>query len=108
MRRGRIPFLTPVSTESHSYIMTRASDSRDVRQMRRLYEERPYPAVDDRMLKDRRWRLAPIEWINALWKPGGKGAAPERILVAGCGTGHEAFQLSCRFPRARIVAVDFS
>ena len=31
-----------------------------------------------------------------------------RILVAGCGTGNEAFALRKRFPKAEIVAVDFS
>ena len=33
---------------------------------------------------------------------------PGRLLVAGCGTGAEAFALSRRFPHAEIVAVDFS
>jgi SAM-dependent methyltransferase len=49
-----------------------------------------------------------MEWINALWKPDQKDFAPDRILVAGCGTGSEAFALRRRFPKSRIVAVDFS
>ncbi len=89
-------------------IMSRASESRESRRVRRIYEERPYPAADESALKDRRWRLAPTEWINALWRPGRQGAAPKRILVAGCGTGREALRLSRRFTRAQIVAVDFS
>jgi len=55
---------------SHPHIMTSAQDSRDARRVRRIYEERPYPAADDRALTDTDWKLAPMEWINALWKPG--------------------------------------
>jgi SAM-dependent methyltransferase len=33
---------------------------------------------------------------------------PRRILVAGCGTGVEAFGLKKRFPHAQVVGVDFS
>ena len=93
---------------SHPHIMTSSQDSRDARRVRRIYEERPYPAADDGALTDMYWKLAPMEWINALWKPGREQSAPKRILVAGCGTGCEAFQMSRRFPRARIVAIDFS
>jgi SAM-dependent methyltransferase len=77
-------------------------------QIRRTYERHPYPAVGEGVLRDPRWRLAPMEWIHALWKPGRGEVAPERILIAGCGTGREAFQISRRFPTAQIVAVDFS
>ena len=49
-----------------------------------------------------------MEWILAHWKPGQPHATPGRVLVAGCGTGAEAFVLSQRFPDAEIVAVDFS
>lgn len=49
-----------------------------------------------------------MEWILAHWKPGQPSATPNRVLVAGCGTGAEAFALSRRFPHAEIVAVDFS
>ena len=34
--------------------------------------------------------------------------SPRAVLVAGCGTGAEAFAFSRRFPHAEIVAVDFS
>ena len=33
---------------------------------------------------------------------------PRRILIAGCGTGNEAFAFRRRFPHAEITAVDFS
>jgi SAM-dependent methyltransferase len=64
--------------------------------------------MDERALNNAKWRRVPIEWINALRKTGSPHAAPARILVAGCGTGREAFQMQRRFPEAEIVAVDFS
>ena len=76
--------------------------------MRRLYDERPYPSADERALADARWKLAPLEWINALWRPGCETVLPRRILVAGCGAGNEAFNLRRRVRGARIVAFDFS
>ena len=47
-----------------------------------------------------------MEWINAVWQPA--QAVPARILVAGCGTGNEAFAFRDRFPDSEIVAIDFS
>jgi SAM-dependent methyltransferase len=47
-----------------------------------------------------------MEWINAVWQPA--RSFPARILVAGCGTGNEAFALADRFPASEIVALDFS
>ena len=49
-----------------------------------------------------------MEWILAHWRPGQPDAAPRRVLVAGCGTGAEAFAFSRRFPHAEIVGADFS
>ena len=49
-----------------------------------------------------------MEWILAHWRPGRPHATPRRALVAGCGTGAEAFAFSRLFPRAEIVAIDFS
>jgi SAM-dependent methyltransferase len=46
-----------------------------------------------------------MEWIDAMWQP---AYPPRRILVAGCGTGNEAFALRHRFPAAQIVGADFS
>jgi ubiquinone/menaquinone biosynthesis C-methylase UbiE len=77
-------------------------------QIRRGYERRPYPAGDDRALQDRTWRIAPMEWIEALWRNPSEGGAPERILIAGCGAGTEAFNMKRRFPNAKMVGVDFS
>jgi len=75
-------------------------------QVRRIYEKRPYPPPNKTIPERIPWRLAPMEWINAIWQPA--RPFPQRILIAGCGTGHEAFKMSRRFPRAKIVAVDFS
>jgi len=75
--------------------------------IRQIYEERPYPTADERALQDLTWRLPPLEWIGAM--RGSRGHfAPERVLVAGCGTGTEAFNISRKFPASEIVAADFS
>lgn len=75
-------------------------------QVRKIYERCPYPSVKTGVSGRARWRLPPMEWINAVWEP--SQPFPARILIAGCGTGHEAFALARRFPRSEIVAVDFS
>ncbi len=74
--------------------------------VRRIYEKRPYPRVGGENPLRARWRLAPLDWIRAVWQP--EQGLPRRILVAGCGTGAEAFSLARRFPDAHIVGVDFS
>jgi SAM-dependent methyltransferase len=76
-------------------------------QIRRIYEMRPFPFGDEKALKSQPLRV-PGEWINAIWNVDGRNSNPERILVAGCGDGTEAFMISRRFPEAEIVAVDFS
>jgi len=76
--------------------------------VRRNYDARPYPADDETALTKNWWRIAPLEWITALWRSTCDDVLPRRILVAGCGTGSEAFSLQRRLPDARIVAVDFS
>ncbi len=73
---------------------------------RKSYERRPYPGVDRVDLVAKGGALPPLEWVNAIGRPG--RAAPGRILVAGCGMGVEAFVLRDRWPEAEIVAVDFS
>lgn len=88
--------------------MARNQDSSDAKQLRRLYEERPYPGADEGPLTHTAWTLAPMEWLTALWRPGREDSGPTRILVAGCGTGREAFSLRRECPQAEIVAVDFS
>ena len=76
------------------------------RQVREIYEERPYPTPGQNFVAKSRQQLPPFEWIRsmcALRQP-----SPKRILVAGCGTGAEAFALQKRFLDAEIVGVDFS
>ena len=72
---------------------------------RAVYDKYPYPASSASL---KGWALAPMPWITTVWRPGKEDSPPERILVAGCGTGSEAFMLAQRFPGARIIAVDFS
>ncbi len=70
------------------------------------YERHPYPSADLGRLIAKGGELPPVKWMNAVGRPG--RAMPRRVLVAGCGTGVEAFILRRRLPRAEIVAVDFS
>ena len=72
-----------------------ASAKIQLSQIQSIYEKHPYPAADDTVLTKKRWNLAPTEWIMALWRPEKKDSAPERILVAGCGTG----SLRASFPK---------
>lgn len=75
---------------------------------RKIYEQRPYPDADEKALTRAKWRLAPMAWMRALWQQDREETPPSRILVAGCGTGSEAFAMQRKFPQAEIVAVDFS
>lgn len=82
--RDTIPALTPIAD----------SVSQEVR---RQYEESPYP----------KWKSIPARLIlenvaSGLQKPGAQ------ILIAGCGTGHEAAQIASVLPGADILAVDLS
>jgi SAM-dependent methyltransferase len=77
------------------------------RLVRQTYERYPYPGPSIRK-PSRRWRLPPAAWLNAIWQPGSPRFQPRRVLVAGCGTGREAFAFANRLPSAQIVAVDFS
>ncbi len=74
--------------------------------VRQNYERRPYPPLGRSRRFRPVWCIAPIEWIDAMCPPA--HSEPRRILIAGCGTGNEAFALRKRFPKAEIVAVDFS
>jgi SAM-dependent methyltransferase len=76
------------------------------RKIRQAYEGLPYPAVDKEKALCPKWRRVLIDWIYVLWQPARR--TPDRVLVAGCGTGAEAFSLQQRFPGARIVGVDYS
>jgi ubiquinone/menaquinone biosynthesis C-methylase UbiE len=59
------------------------------------YEENPYP----------RWRHLEIPTLSAQQKALGRG---REILVAGCGTGHEALNLAAHYPEARVTGIDLS
>lgn len=73
--------------------------------IRKVYEQRPYPNLPLSTTANARWRLPPLPWIRTIlqWQH-----PPHRILIAGCGSGSEAFAFRRRFPDAEIVAVDFS
>ena len=73
---------------------------------KRIYERHPYPGTDPGQLSKLGRSLPSLKWMQAIGRPG--RAAPERVLVAGCGSGVEAFVMRRRLPRAEIVAVDFS
>ncbi len=73
---------------------------------KRNYERRPYPDTDPKKIVDEDGTLPPLKWMQALGRPG--QPAPQRVLVAGCGTGTEAFSVRRQWPDAEIVAVDFS
>ena len=75
-------------------------------QARQNYERRPYPgaALDE---IDRKGHSIPsLKWMLGLGRPG--RPRPERVIVAGCGSGAEAFVIRRRLPKAEILAVDFS
>lgn len=83
-RRLEIPAITSIDDEVSKLV-------------REQYEESPYP----------KWGKLP-KWL-VVEKPAEalrqKGA---QILVAGCGTGHEALQYAVLFPEAEVLAVDLS
>ncbi|MCX6952743.1 MAG: class I SAM-dependent methyltransferase [Verrucomicrobia bacterium] len=75
-------------------------------QTKRNYERRPYPNTDPKKIVSGGGTLPPLGWMQAIGRPG--RPAPQRVLVAGCGTGTEAFAVRREWPDAEIVAVDFS
>jgi SAM-dependent methyltransferase len=75
--------------------------------IRRIYDRRPYPFGSAKALKHRSWTLN-LEWVEAIAGSEAFFGTPIRILMAGCGSGSEAFQMRRRLPKAAIVAVDFS
>jgi SAM-dependent methyltransferase len=77
-------------------------------EVRTVYQRHPYPPVTPGSVPSADWRLPPPEWLQALWRPASRRFAPARVLIAGCGTGGEAFALAKRAPGAVIVALDFS
>jgi len=71
---------------------------------RQFYNQSPYPPPTHSRAMS--WRLPPLEWILSLDREG--APRPRRALVAGCGTGSEAFLLQRALKATEIVAVDFS
>jgi SAM-dependent methyltransferase len=92
------PRATPVATAAFASPVTR-----DVAAQ---YEAWPYPAWR-RVMAGRSESLTAM--VAALG-PGPHHPMPEdaRILIAGCGTGHEACEWARRFPHAQIIAIDLS
>ncbi len=83
--RGTITAVTPI-------------DDAVSQKVREMYEESPYP----------RWKAIPRNFqldANGKTLQQKKGA---QILIAGCGTGHEAIQYAVLFPDAEVLAVDLS
>jgi SAM-dependent methyltransferase len=75
--------------------------------VREIYERYPYPETPiGRSVAS--WRIPAPSWLVSLWRPGVSTFQPRRVLVAGCGSGREAFAIARRLPAATIVAVDFS
>jgi SAM-dependent methyltransferase len=70
------------------------------------YERFPYPGNGLAALIKRGGSMPALKWMLGSGRPG--RAKPRRVLVAGCGTGVEAFILRRQLPQAEIVAVDFS
>jgi SAM-dependent methyltransferase len=70
--------------------------------VREIYEERPYPST---FKSSGAWSLVPPPWIRAVCN---RSTNFQKILIAGCGTGDEAFRMRRAHPDAEIVAIDFS
>lgn len=75
------------------------------RAVRQIYEKHPYPSLRRSTSAGRYWLLPPIPWIETIWQ---RQEPVRHILIAGCGTGNEAFAVGCKFPDSKIVAIDFS
>lgn len=73
---------------------------------KKSYERRPYPGDDLGKLIRKGGSLPSLKWMQAIGRP--DRSEPDRVLVAGCGTGVEAFVIRRRWSKAEIVAVDFS
>ncbi|MGK0310273.1 MAG: SAM-dependent methyltransferase [Lentimonas sp.] len=73
------------------------------------YDQLPYPGINGNIDPKECWAWVNINWIGSLMPTAFNGDPPfKRILVAGCGTGNEAFQMQNSFPNAEITAVDYS
>jgi SAM-dependent methyltransferase len=72
--------------------------------VRKIYEKQPYPPVKRTLPYHS--HLPPLRWMLRLDRA--EPLVPQRILVAGCGTGLEALQLARKFKAAEIMGIDFS
>jgi SAM-dependent methyltransferase len=70
------------------------------------YERFPYPGNDLAALSAGKGSLPALPWMQGIGRPA--CVKPQRVLVAGCGTGVEAFLMRSWLPHAEIVAMDFS
>ena len=78
--------------------------------VKEAYDQLPYPGIDNLSVDPAvDWSWVNVDWLSSLMPVFFDGDPPfKRILVAGCGTGNEAFQIHNRFPDAEITAVDYS
>ena len=73
------------------------------------YDQLPYPGLNDEKPLTDMWSLVNVDWIVSLLPFKSDNACPfKRVLIAGCGTGNEAFEMFNRFPGIEITAVDYS
>ena len=77
-----------------------------VGKMLKLYDSAPFPDSMQGMLPNTNVLLTP--WLAAAAKREDFGKNNFRILLAGCGSGDEAFTMNALFPDAQITGIDFS
>ncbi len=82
-------------------VLTAVEDSVSLQVMQQ-YEENPYP----------RWTINPLAVLAGDRRrevgPADGSRADKEILIAGCGTGKQAFYIAQILPEARVLAVDIS
>jgi SAM-dependent methyltransferase len=86
--------------------MNEKRSNESVDKMLELYDSAPFPDSMQGMLPNTNVLLTP--WLAAAAKREDFGKNNFRILLAGCGSGEEAFVMSALFPEAEIIGVDFS
>ena len=77
-------------------------------ELRAQYDDLPYPQPNACSPPRPQVADSAAVWLNALWRPESARFAPRRVLVAGCGTGREAFAIQYRALGGQVVAVDLS
>ena len=77
--------------------------------IKKAYDALPYPGIGVTVDPQINWSWVNMPWIRSLLPFALDGEFSfKRILIAGCGTGNEAFQMRNLFPHAEITAVDYS